>query len=78
MLYDVDAETGNLTPTQFDIKNNLDIPEVKAEFSHLYKYGMELIKRGMIDIETVKQTVKERLIKRTGLTPQEFDEWLGY
>ena len=35
MMYDVDADTGALTETQFDIKNNLDIPEVKAEFKHL-------------------------------------------
>ena len=78
MLYDVDADTGKLSPTDFDIKNNLDIPEVKAEFDHLYKYGIELIKRGMIDVDLAKETVKERLIKRTGLSPEEFDEWLGY
>ncbi len=78
MRYDVDPDNGKLTPTQFDIKNNLDIPEVKAEFDHLYKYGMELIRRGMIDVDAVKETVKERLIKRTGLTPEEFDKWLGY
>lgn len=78
MMYDVDADTGVLTPTQFDIKNNLDIPEVKAEFKHLYTYGMELIKRGMIDLETAKECVKTRLIERTGLSPEEFDEWLGF
>mmetsp|Transcript_27401 Transcript_27401/g.55980 ORF Transcript_27401/g.55980 Transcript_27401/m.55980 type:complete len:215 (+) Transcript_27401:166-810(+) len=78
MRYDVDPDNGKLTPTQFDIKNNLDIPEVKAEFDHLYKYGMELIRRGMLDIDVAKETVKEKLIKRTGLTPEEFDEWLGY
>lgn len=78
MKYDVDANTGVLTPTQFDIKNNLDVPEVKAEFNHLYKYGMELIRRGMIDVEVAKDVVKTRLIERTGLTPEEFDEWLGY
>ena len=78
MMYDVDADTGVLTPTQFDIKNNLDIPEVKAEFKHLYTYGMELIKRGMIDLDTAKDCVKTRLIERTGLSPEEFDEWLGF
>jgi hypothetical protein len=78
MMYDVDADTGVLTPTQFDIKNNLDIPEVKAEFKHLYIYGMELIKRGMIDLETAKDCVKTRLIERTGLSPEKFDEWLGF
>lgn len=78
MKYDVDANTGVLTPTQFDIKNNLDVSEVKAEFNHLYKYGMELIRRGMIDVEVAKDVVKTRLIERTGLTPEEFDEWLGY
>jgi len=78
MTYDIDAETGRLTPTQFDIKNNLDIPEVKAEFKHLYAYGMELIKRGLIDLETCKGIVTKRLIERTGLTPEEFDKWLGY
>lgn len=77
-MYDIDADTGALTPTQFDIKNNLDVPEVKAEFKHLYGYGMELIKRGMIDLEVAKATVKKRLIERTGLSPEEFDAWLGY
>lgn len=78
MTYDIDAETGRLSPTQFDIKSNLDVPEVKSEFKHLYSYGMELIKRGLIDIETCKEVVKTRLIDRTGLSPEEFDKWLGY
>ena len=78
MTYDIDADTGRLTPTQFDVKNNLDIPEVKAEFKRLYAYGIELIKRGLIDLETCKDVVKKRLIDRTGLSPEEFDKWLGY
>mmetsp|Transcript_19827 Transcript_19827/g.35876 ORF Transcript_19827/g.35876 Transcript_19827/m.35876 type:complete len:212 (+) Transcript_19827:1-636(+) len=78
MMYDIDAETGILTPTQFDVKANLDIPEVKAEFKHLYSYGMQLIQRGLIDMDTAKEVVKKRLIDRTGLSPEEFDKWLGY
>ncbi|KAL3770452.1 hypothetical protein ACHAW5_001206 [Stephanodiscus triporus] len=78
MTYDIDADTGRLTPTQFDVKNNLDIPEVKAEFKRLYAYGIELIKRGLIDLETCKDVVKKRLIDRTGLSPEDFDKWLGY
>ncbi len=78
MTYDVDAETGKLSPTQFDIKNNLDIPEVKAEFAHLYQYGMQLIARDLLDVEVAKECVKTRLIERTGMTPEEFDAWLGY
>merc|ERR1711957_255274 len=78
MTYDIDAETGRLTPTQFDVKQNLDIPEVKAEFKHLYQYGMELIKRGLVDLDTGKDIVTRRLIRRTGLSPEEFDKWLGY
>ncbi len=78
MTYDVDAETGKLSPTQFDIKNNLDIPEVKAEFAHLYQYGMQLIARDLLDVDVAKDCVKTRLIERTGKTPEEFDEWLGY
>ena len=78
MLYDEDAETGTLTPTGFDIPNNLDVPEVKKEFAHLYSYGMMLMNRGMLDGETLKEIVIERLIKRTGLSPEEFDKWLGY
>mmetsp|Transcript_53166 Transcript_53166/g.112989 ORF Transcript_53166/g.112989 Transcript_53166/m.112989 type:complete len:214 (+) Transcript_53166:123-764(+) len=78
MTYDVDPETGRLTPTQFDVKNNLDVPEVKSEFKHLYSYGMELIKRGLIELDTCKDIVKTRLIDRTGLSPEEFDKWLGY
>lgn len=78
MTYDIDAETGRLTPTQFDVKNNLDIPEVKKEFKHLYSYGMELIKRELIDLDTAKEVVQKRLIQRTGLEPEEFDKWLGF
>ena len=78
MRYDEDPETSTLTPTGFDIPNNLDVPEVKKEFAHLYSYGMMLMKRGMLDGETLKGVVIERLIKRTELTPEEFDKWLGY
>lgn len=78
MLYDQDPDDGSLSPTNFDIKANLEIPEVKQEFAYLYKYGMSLISKGVVDIDTVKEIVKERLIKRTGLTPEEFDAWLGY
>lgn len=78
MTFDVDPTTGKLSPTQFDIKNNLDIPEVKQEFAHLYQYGMQLIARDLLDIEVAKECVKTRLIERTGKTPEEFDAWLGY
>ena len=78
MTYDQDPETGVLTPTGYDIKSNLDTPEVKSEFSYLYKYGMNLIAKGVVDIDTVKSIVKERLIERTGLSPEEFDEWMGF
>mmetsp|Transcript_13516 Transcript_13516/g.31784 ORF Transcript_13516/g.31784 Transcript_13516/m.31784 type:complete len:210 (-) Transcript_13516:1134-1763(-) len=78
MRYDEDPDTGSLTPTGFDIPNNLDVPEVKKEFSHLYSYGMMLMNRGMLDGEDLKEIVIERLIKRTGLSPEEFDKWLGY
>ena len=79
MLYDEDPETGSLTPTTFDdIHSNLDIPEVKKEFLHLYKYGMMLMDKGLLNGEQVKETVVERLVKRTGLTPEKFDEWLGF
>jgi hypothetical protein len=77
MRYDENPD-GGLTPTDFDIPNNLDVPEVKAEFAHLYKYGMMLMERGMLTADEVKTTVIERLIKRTGLSPEEFDTWLGY
>mmetsp|Transcript_16491 Transcript_16491/g.45459 ORF Transcript_16491/g.45459 Transcript_16491/m.45459 type:complete len:209 (-) Transcript_16491:585-1211(-) len=78
MRFDVDPDTGALTPTGFDIPNNLEVPEVKGEFNHLYSYGMMLMKRGLIDGEALKGIVIERLIKRTGLSPEEFDKWLGY
>lgn len=78
MTYDQDPVTGKLTPTEFDIKNNLDVPEVKQEFGYLYKYGMNLCMAGIIDVDEVKDIVKRRLIERTGLTPEEFDKWLGY
>ena len=78
MRYDEDLDTGTLTPTGFDIPNNLDVPEVKKEFAHLYSYGMTLMNKGMLEGETLKEIVIERLIKRTGLSPEEFDKWLGY
>lgn len=37
MLYDVDPETGIMTPTEWDIKANLEEPNVKKEFYHLCK-----------------------------------------
>lgn len=78
MTYDQDPETGTLTPTEWDIKENLEIPEVKREFALLYDYGMKLISRGMLDVDTCKDIVMTRLIARTGQTPEDFDAWLGY
>mmetsp|Transcript_2403 Transcript_2403/g.5214 ORF Transcript_2403/g.5214 Transcript_2403/m.5214 type:complete len:206 (-) Transcript_2403:89-706(-) len=78
MRFDADPDTGALTPTGFDIPNNLEIPEVKEEFSHLYSYGMMIMDKGLLEAEVLKEIVIERLIKRTGLTPEEFDKWLGY
>lgn len=78
MTYDEDPTTGLLTPTDFDIPSNLDEPAVKEEFLFLYRYGMQLISQGFVDVDTVKEIVQERLIARTGLTPEKFDEWMGY
>ena len=78
MRYDEAPETGTLTPTEFNIKENLDVKEVQDEFAHLYKYGMMLMDRGLLTPDQVKDTVLSRLIERTGLTPEEFDTWLGY
>ena len=78
MLYDSDPDTGVMTPTNFNIKEGLEIPEVKQEFDYLYKYGISLIQRGAVDAEVIKEEVKKRLISRTGLSPEEFDKWLGY
>jgi hypothetical protein len=78
MMYDVCPDTGILTETQFDIPSNLDVDEVRKEFLHLYTYGMNLIQHGLLSIEDTKTIVEQRLIPRTGLTPVEFDEWLGF
>lgn len=78
MTYDQDPETGVLTPTEWDITENLETPEVKKEFSYLYQYGINLIGRGLLDEEDGKKIVMEGLIKRAGKTPEEFDAWLGY
>lgn len=78
MRYDQDPDTGTLTPTEYDVKNNLDVPEVKQEFLYLYKYGMSLVTKMLIHIDDMKDIVTERLVKRTGLEPEEFDEWLGF
>ena len=78
MTYDEDPEHGTLTPTDFDIQSNLDVPEVKAEFLYLYKYGMNLIARGLVSTEGIKDVVEKRLIARTGKSPKDFDAWLGF
>lgn len=78
MRYDEAPETGTLTPTDFDIPANLDVKEVRDEFAYLYKYGMMLMDKDLLTADQVKEIVLERLIKRTGLTPEKFDEWLGY
>ena len=78
MLYDEAPETGTLTPTEFNIKENLEVPEVKEEFKYLYTYGMKLMNTGLLTREQVEKSVIERLINRTGLTPEEFDKWLGF
>lgn len=41
-------------------------------------YGMNLAARGLIGVEELKEIVTKRLIERTGKTPEEFDEWLGF
>ena len=78
MTYDEDPDTGILTPTNFNIQENLDVPEVQAEFGYLYNYGMNLISKGLVSTDNMKKIVTERLIARTGKTPEEFDAWLGY
>lgn len=78
MLYDVAPETGTLTVTQFDIPSNLEEPAVKKEFLQLYTYGMGLIQRGLIGLDEAKAIIEKRLIQRTGLSPEEFDKWMGF
>jgi len=78
MTYDEDPDTGVLTPTEFVVKDNLDVPEVKEEFSYLYRYGMSLISKGLVSVDNVKKIVTDRLIARTGLDPVAFDDWLGF
>lgn len=78
MRYDLDPATGRMTPTEFNIKENLDVPAVKNEFFRQYSFGMQAAMTGVLDIEKVKEIVVERLINRTGLTPEEFDKWLGF
>jgi hypothetical protein len=51
MLYDEAPETGTLTPTAFNIKENLDVKEVKDEFRYLYKYGMNMMTSGLLSRE---------------------------
>jgi hypothetical protein len=78
MLYDEAPETGTLTPTAFNIKENLDVKEVKDEFRYLYKYGMNMMTSGLLSREQLETAVITRLIERTGLSPEEFDAWLGF
>ena len=52
MLYDIDPDTGMMTPTEWNIKENLEAPEVKKEFLYVYQYyhGMSLIANGYVRI----------------------------
>jgi hypothetical protein len=78
MNYEVCPDTGIMTATYVDVPSNLDAPEVRQEFLHLYTYGMNLIQNGLLTVDDTKTIVEQRLIPRTGLTPTEFDEWLGF
>ena len=79
MRFDFDTDTGALTETQFtDLTQLLDNRAVKNEFFRLYSFGMQAAMTGVLDSETVKGIVEERLVSRTGLTPVEFDAWLGF
>jgi len=78
MCYDVHPDTGRMVQTKFDIQANLDHPNVKSEFFKLYSYGMQASMTGLLEVETVKDIVQERLVKRTGMSAQEFDKWLGF
>lgn len=76
MCYDLNGDQ-SLTPTRFVVLENLQIPEVKREFSYLYTYGMNLAQMEMIEVDDLREIVVERLIKRTGMEPREFDSWLS-
>jgi len=79
MRFDFDPDTGALTETQFsDLTQLLDNRAVKNEFFRLYSFGMQAAMTGVLDSETVKSIVEERLVSRTGLSPVEFDAWLGF
>jgi hypothetical protein len=79
MRYDLDTDTGALTKTQFsDLTQLLDNRAVKNEFFRLYSFGMQTAATGVLDVETVKRIVEDRLVSRTGLSPLEFDKWLGF
>jgi hypothetical protein len=79
MRYDLDTDTGALTKTQFsDLTELLDNRAVKNEFFRLYSFGMQAAATGVLDVETVKSIVEDRLVSRTGLSPLEFDKWLGF
>ena len=79
MRFDFDPDTGALTETQFsDLTQLLDNRAVKNEFFRLYSFGMQAAMTGVLDSETVKSIVEERLVSRTGLSPIEFDAWLGF
>lgn len=79
MRYDLNPATGALTPTKFtDLQNMLGNVAVKNEFFRQYSFGMQAAMTGVLDVETVQDVVQERLISRTGLTPDAFDAWLGF
>lgn len=81
LQFDKDPDTGIMTPTQFDnafIQENLDLPEIKDEFFHLYTYGLQLISMNVLTLDEVRDIAQTRIIPRSGLDPPAFDAWLGF
>lgn len=51
-------------------------PELQSKMTYLYTYGMRMLTGGLMEIDTLKDLVVEKLATRVGMTGEELDAWL--
>ena len=73
--YDV-SEDGKLVPTVADYSNKEDALALE-KMSYIYTYGIKMYKSGILDGESLKKIVLERLAGRVGMDGPQFDKWLA-
>merc|ERR1712196_406016 len=73
--YDMNAED-KLVPTKLDFSKKEDAT-VFQKINYVYSYGINMLKRGMIDREPLTRIVEEKIAKKVGMDGKALDEWLS-